>query len=275
MAREIRSLRPWIESPCLRLVCLLVAASAAFPRGAGAGGDDRTEETESLKPLVKRLAGNIGQDQKQIWTSPFRITRKNARWWLAFGAATSLLIATDRRTSRQLPNTADQVAFSSHVSQVGAAYTLIPTAGGLYLSGLLAHDAKLRETGLLGGEALADALIVSEVLKLAAGRQRPLEGDGSGHFFHAGSSFPSGHAIGSFALASVISHRYGNRRLRSSPMDSPDWSALPGSARENTLRQTSWREGRWGGLLAGMCPKLTRTRRGPSGRRPERGLLLR
>jgi len=201
-----------MQSPCLRLVCLLLAASAAFPWGAGAAGGDRTEEAESLKPLVKRLARNIGQDQKRIWTSPFRITRKNARWWLTFGAATGLLIATDRRTSRQLPNTADQVAFSRHVSQVGAVYTLIPTACGLYLSGLLAHDAKLRETGLLGGEALADALIVSEVLKLAAGRQRPLEADGGGHFFHAGTSFPSGHAIESFALASVISHRYGNRK---------------------------------------------------------------
>jgi len=201
-----------MQSPCLRLVCLLLAASAAFPWGAGAAGGDRTEEAESLRPLVKRLARNIGQDQKRIWTSPFRITRKNARWWLTFGAATGLLIATDSRTSRQLPNTADQVAFSRHVSQVGAVYTLIPTACGLYLSGLLAHDAKLRETGLLGGEALADALIVSEVLKFAAGRQRPLEADGGGHFFHAGTSFPSGHAIESFALASVISHRYGNRK---------------------------------------------------------------
>jgi len=212
MAREIRSSRPWIQSPGLRLVCLLVAASAAFPQGTGAAGDGRTDETESLKPLVERLARNIGQDQKQIWTSPFHITRKNARWWLTFGAGTGLLIATDRRTSRQLPNTADQVAVSSHVSQVGAVYTLIPAAGGLYVSGLLAHDAKLRETGLLGGEALADALIVSEALKLAAGRQRPLEGDGGGHFFHAGASFPSGHAIESFALASVISHQYGNRK---------------------------------------------------------------
>jgi len=35
---------------------------------------------------------------------------------------------------------------------------------------------KLRGTGVLGGEAVADALIVSEVLKYAAGRQRPLVG---------------------------------------------------------------------------------------------------
>jgi membrane-associated phospholipid phosphatase len=205
MARENRSMKRWMESRWLLLACLMVAAVPALAQGAA-------EETETLKPLVKRLASNIGQDQKRIWTSPFHMTRKNARWWLAFGAATGALIATDRRSSRQLANTADQVAFSGHVSQVGAVYTLIPAVGGLYLGGILTQNTKLRETGFLGGEALVDALIVSEALKLATGRQRPMDGDGSGHFFHGGASFPSGHAMESFALASVVAHRYANRK---------------------------------------------------------------
>ena len=95
---------------------------------------------------------------------------------------------------------------------MGAAYSLIPIAGWLYLSGVLVKDAHLRTAGLLGGEALADALIVSEAFKFVTGRQRPLEGDGAGHFFHGGGSFPSGHAIESFALASVTSHRYRNKK---------------------------------------------------------------
>lgn len=64
----------------------------------------------------------------------------------------------------------------------------------------------------MGGEALADALIVDEALKVSTGRERPLEGDSGGHFFHGGSSFPSGHAAESFALASVMAHRYRNRK---------------------------------------------------------------
>ena len=136
------------------------------------------------------------------------MTRKDARWWLTFGAVTGIAFATDDRTSRQLPNTPDQRAYSRHISQAGAAYTLIPIAGAFYVSGFLAKSPKLRGTGLLGGEALADALAVSEVFKVAAGRQRPLQGDGSGRFFRGGGSFPSGHAIESFALASVIAHRY-------------------------------------------------------------------
>ena len=185
------------------LAPLLTAIAAASGEEPGSGPSG---------PTASSLPKNILLDQKAIWTSPFHVTRKDAKWWLTFAAITGVAVATDRRSSQQLPNTADQRAYSRDMSQMGAAYTLIPIAGAFYVSGVLAKSSKLRGTGLLGGEALADALVVDEVLKFAAGRQRPLEGDGGGHFFHGGSSFPSGHAAESFALASVIAHRYRNRK---------------------------------------------------------------
>jgi membrane-associated phospholipid phosphatase len=203
--RLTSQIRGWL------LAGVLVTATAAFAQDAqreaiaGAPAVDKAEPaTDSPKAIVK----DIVRDQKQIWTSPFRMTRQNAKWWLIFGAATGALIATDRRTTRQLPNTGDQLAFSRGVSQLGAVYTLVPLAGGLYLSGALTKQSKLRETGLLGGEALVDGLIVSEVLKAATGRERPLEGDGGVHFFHGSDAFPSGHTIGSFAFAALIAHQY-------------------------------------------------------------------
>jgi membrane-associated phospholipid phosphatase len=202
LAREAR----WL------LLAALVAISAASGQEPLDAGTQDPGKVEGPRPVAKELARNILQDQKAIWTSPFHPTRKEARWWLTFAGITGVAVATDRRTARQLPNTADQVAFSRHVSQVGAPYALIPIAGGLYVTGVLAKNAKLRGTGLLGGAALADALVVSVVLKAATGRQRPTERDGAGHFFHGSNSFPSGHAIESFALASVISHRYRNKK---------------------------------------------------------------
>jgi membrane-associated phospholipid phosphatase len=166
------------------------------------------DTAESPKDSVKELAKDIVLDQKQIWTSPFRMKRKDAKWWLIFGAATGALIATDRRTSQQLPNTKDQLAYSGRVSQLGSVYTLIPIVGGLYVGGVLTKQSQLRDTGLFGAEALVDSLIVSEVLKVATGRQRPFEENGGGHFFHGSDAFPSGHTIESFALASVIAHQY-------------------------------------------------------------------
>ena len=203
MSRSTWSSRLARHGRWLLLAPVLAAISAA---------SGQVPADEALKPLATGFARNILQDQKAIWTSPFHMTRKDARWWLTFGAIVGAAVATDRRSSQQLPNTADQRRFSRDLSQVGAAYSLIPILGGFYLSGVLAKSSNLRGTGVQGGEAVADALIVSEVLKFATGRQRPLVGDGGGHFFHGGDSFPSGHAIESFALASVIAHRWRHKK---------------------------------------------------------------
>src|SRR5689334_20680922 len=170
-------------------------------------------ETEGPKPLSKKFVKNVWLDQKDIWTSPFHMKRSDAKWWLLFGTATGALIATDHWTSRQLPNTNDQARFSARVSNVGALYTVVPATAAFYLGGVLTDNAKARETGLLGAQALVDGLILFEVLKLATERQRPLDDGGHGHFFHGGDSFPSGHTMAGFALASVIAHEYRNKKM--------------------------------------------------------------
>jgi len=136
------------------------------------------------------------------------MTRSDAKWWIAIGGATAAFIAVDHRLSTQLPNTVDQLAFSRRISRAGAVYTTYPIAGAFYLGGALFDNAKARETGALGAEALTDALITVSLLKLAFGRERPLEGDGRGKFFKGKTGFPSGHSMMSFALASVVSHEY-------------------------------------------------------------------
>jgi membrane-associated phospholipid phosphatase len=166
-------------------------------------------ETEHFKPLTKKLVQNIWMDQKDIWTSPLHIrTAEDAIPWILVGAGTGALIASDHWSARQLPNTVDQVAISRDVSQVGAAYTVLPITAGFYIGGAFAHNEKARETGILGGEAILDAVLVAEVFKLTMRRERPLQGDGNGAFFQGGSSFPSGHAAESWALASVVAHEY-------------------------------------------------------------------
>lgn len=170
-------------------------------------------DTESVKPLGRKLLGNILLDQKEIWTSPFHMTKDNAGWWLGIGAVTGALIATDHTTSHWLENSAGQVRWANHVSNIGASYTLIPVVAGFYTYGVLRDDAKPREVAVLGGEALLDSLIVSEVLKVATGRTRPNGHHEPGQFFDKGDSFPSGHTISSWALASVIAHEYHGSKL--------------------------------------------------------------
>ena len=46
------------------------------------------------------------------------------------------------------------------------------------------------------------------VLQKGINRQRPFQDSGRGEFWEGGTSFTSGHAASSFAVASVLAHRY-------------------------------------------------------------------
>jgi hypothetical protein len=167
-------------------------------------------DTERVKPLAGKLLANTLLDQKEIWTSPFHMRRQDAKWWVGVAGVTAALIATDHRTINTFENSQGQVSWGNNISRIGASYTLLPVVAGFYGYGVLKDDPKPREVGVLGGEALLDSLIVVEVLKTAAGRNRPDTPTNPGHFFKGGDSFPSGHAIESWALASVIAHEYGH-----------------------------------------------------------------
>ena len=161
----------------------------------------------------ERLPRYILRDQRAIWTSPFHTSKADAKWWAIFGGTTAVLLASDKWTSKQLPNTSSQIAVATWTSRLGAVYSLLPISGTFYFIGLGAHDERFRETGILGFEALVNAEILVDVMKMATRRERPLEGTGQGAFWSEkasfwSASFPSGHAITSWALASVVAHEY-------------------------------------------------------------------
>jgi membrane-associated phospholipid phosphatase len=164
-------------------------------------------DTERLKPLGRKLLLNILLDQKDIFTSPFRMNRDNAKWWLLSGAVTAGLIAADHHIANSLENSQGQVKWGGRISQIGASYTLVPLVAGYYGFGVLADHAKAREIGVLGTESLLDSLIVAGVLKEVFRRNRPDENN-PGDFWGGGRSFPSGHAIQVWSIASLVSREY-------------------------------------------------------------------
>ncbi|HLK47035.1 MAG TPA: phosphatase PAP2 family protein [Bryobacteraceae bacterium] len=173
---------------------------------------DIYEASGWLHPFV-RMPKYVLLDQKAIWTSPFHTAKQDLKWWAIIGGATAALVATDQWSVRQLPNTKGQVAVSNWASRVGSAYSLIPISAGFYLLGTDTRGERLRETGLIGFESLIDVNLVAEGIKMVADRARPTESDGKGHFEDSPgsrwkSSFPSGHAVSTWALASVIAHEY-------------------------------------------------------------------
>jgi membrane-associated phospholipid phosphatase len=109
-------------------------------------------------------------------------------------------------------NNQTRLRISRDISQGGAVYTTGGIAATFYLVGRATKNARARETGLLGVEALIDGAIVSTALKAFSQRPRPAVDDASGEFFDRGNSFPSGHAISAWSMATVIAQEYGKHR---------------------------------------------------------------
>jgi membrane-associated phospholipid phosphatase len=177
---------------------------------------DLWDETGYFHPFT-RMPRYILRDQKAIWTSPFHTAKKDVKMWAIFGGATAILIATDRHSVALLPNSSSQVSVSTWGSRFGSAYSLIPLSAGFYFLGTAAHEDRFRETGLLCFEALIDSNLIAEGLKLVTDRARPLESNGHGGFEDSpngrwSSGFPSGHAINTWAMASVFAHQYPHPR---------------------------------------------------------------
>jgi hypothetical protein len=172
----------------------------------------------------QQFVGDVLQDQKRTWKFPWEVV--HGHHWkpaLAFTLATASLVELDPHDTPYFRRTQSFAGFNHSFSSTntGLGEGLFPVA--FFLAGHLHRDTYAENTALLAGEALADAEIVSEVMKNVDRRLRPREippnGDFAHTWFKAGGgilinrgSFPSGHAIGAFAMATVIAERYRQHR---------------------------------------------------------------
>jgi len=163
--------------------------------------------------LERKFIRNILHDEIAIFTFPLHLNRHDSKWLIPLTLSTGALITTDPNTARALGNSPSRLRISNDISYLGT-YGAGGTAAAFYLVGLATHNARARETGLLSGEALIDASIVGQVLKFAAQRPRPLDDEHrNGDFFEGGNSFPSGHALAAWSVATVIAYEYKDHAL--------------------------------------------------------------
>ena len=151
---------------------------------------------------------NVLHDQKAIFTSPFHINRENAKWWILFGGATATLIANDQKISDTLPEKTFLTKPSTWASRIGADYSIYPLWATFYFVGKAGDNPRARDTGRIGIEALIDADITVNILKLVTQRPRPEHQGDSVGFFQGGDAFPSGHSIKAWALARVAAREF-------------------------------------------------------------------
>ena len=198
------------RSLCHFGMTVLIALVATI--GARAQTASPSPDPSSSPTLEHEFFKNILRDQKAIWTAPFKWDRGDAKWIVPLGLGTAALIATDRTTATEIAEFDDQLSASRWISYPGSTYGAAAVGGVFYLAGRAGHDARARETGLLSWEALVNSEIIVVSLKAITERRRPLAEHHRGDFFRVGTSFPSGHAIHAWSVATVIANEYSDHR---------------------------------------------------------------
>lgn len=166
-------------------------------------------EAAGTAVTLKKAFVNLPEDQKSIWTSPFRLHLRDSIWVAPMVASAGVLIGSDSHSMERERSNALAIKRSNRLSNGGlAGLTALPAF--MYAWGSWQGKPRARETGLLSGEALVNSLAVNEVFKVILARQRPTSTDGQGKFFNdiGNSSFPSTHSMLSWTAASVIAHEY-------------------------------------------------------------------
>lgn len=168
----------------------------------------------------KLLLHNIFSDQLSIYRFPTKLGHDHN--WVPvteFAATAASLVALDSVDAGWFRRTSDFKGFNGAFNSNATSIGIILAPAALYFTGLARKDTKMRHTGLLAGEALADAEILSTVLKYSTGRRRPsgvpVNGNFSDTWFEGqggSGGFPSGHTIAAFSVATIVARRYGNHR---------------------------------------------------------------
>jgi hypothetical protein len=159
--------------------------------------------------LVMRAVKRTLQDQKELYLTPFKPS--NFKWDALVLGGTAALLASDRHIEKHIGT--DHYTFYQATSDVAIA-GLGATLGGVWIWGLKGNHPHAKETGLLELETLVNTFLIYTPMQLVAGRQRPGEGNGNGDFFqhhNINTSFPGGHAMFTFAMATVLSHEYSQK----------------------------------------------------------------
>ncbi len=197
-----------------------------------------TQEVSSTLPLAAaspskeiywkgwlRFGPNVFEDQKRIWSFPVSVSQgQNLKPTLAVMGLTAGLVALDPFSGSYFQKTQSYNGFNRVFSGPNTALAMGAAPIAFYAVGLIRRDSYAQKTFLLAGEAVLSSAILTTVMKDVSRRLNPADvpqnGDFSDTWFKKehGSwvrgigSFPSGHTIAAFSIATVFAKRYPNHR---------------------------------------------------------------
>jgi len=174
---------------------------------------------------LRSISRDFLKDAGQIWSYPVHIRTHDILPIVGLAALTGFLIGNDEAIHRGFMDYRDTHAWvrgvSPVITQMGS-YGAWGTVAVFLGVGLIGGDNKSTETAVLASSAMLQSGILVTFLKGIFGRQRPYWADGVDHwsgpvgFFkrlESGQqgrydSFPGGHTITAFSLATVVAMQY-------------------------------------------------------------------
>jgi membrane-associated phospholipid phosphatase len=165
------------------------------------------------------MGNEFFSNEKTIWTKPFHLRAGDTRYLVPAVEAIALTMVLDKDIYRNVQvfkqHNPDAVKYGHQITKGGETFP-IEVAAAFVAGGLLLKDKKAIRTGVLATSALVHAGIFVTVVKDIAGRERPLVEAHNGDFEFIPSSikesnhnsFPSGHTISAFSVATVIATEY-------------------------------------------------------------------
>src|SRR5215472_1203104 len=168
-----------------------------------------------------QLPKNFVRDQKDMWLLyPEQVAKGQHLLPTAIVTGiTAALVASDPHTIQSFRDIGGANGTDGIIGSTtsGAIIAAVPSL--FYVVALARHNHYDQATSLFAGEAVVDDTILMIVLKAITRRERPLDRPNGGPytdtFFKSnggplgkGSSFPSGHAMMSFSIATVFARRY-------------------------------------------------------------------
>jgi len=183
--------------------CLLIALvlqQSSFAQQSGAADSE-----------LKGFSGRFLQEERDLWTSPLRIQPEDMKWLLPLGVGGAGFVLIDRKVSEDVTEASGLRRPSNIISQVGAG-PLVAVPLSMMALGHFSHNARIGQAGTAGLEAFLHSGLIVQVLKTATNRERPNKTLGDGGFWDGGKSFPSGHAITTWAFAAAMSDQYPDKK---------------------------------------------------------------
>lgn len=204
---------------------------------------DQVELSDSIPPHILKC---LIRDEARIWSSPFRAQPKDLVLYGSVLAGTVTLIQFDEEIYREVKafqnNNPLIDDLSPRITLIGDEKYTLGLFGAFYLTGKVFNQPRAVETSVIGFQTLMHTGFVIQVMKHIFGRTRPSVFDGEDYWhgpkgstlryeenFASYDSFPSGHTIIAWGMATVIAEQY--KDIKAIPYISYTIATLAGLSR--------------------------------------------